>query len=64
MWCDYFNRNVAIAKICYNIDIQDYSSIHLYGNKSPQTRKGRFSGGISVYFKSYLNGRISIAEKH
>ena len=50
-------------KTCYNLDIRDYSSIHLYGNKSPHTRKGRFSGGISVYFKSYINGQISSAEK-
>ena len=34
----------------------------MYGNKSPNTNKGRFSGGITVYFKSEINNKVSIVE--
>jgi hypothetical protein len=36
----------------------------LFGNKSTNTRKGRFSDGISIYYKQYLKDKIKIIEKH
>ena len=47
----------------FNLNIQGYESEHLFGNKSVNTRKGRYSGGISIYFKSKLKGKIQIVEK-
>ena len=47
-----------------NLNIQGYSAEHLMGNKSHNTRKGRHSGGISIYYKSSLQGKIDIVEKH
>ena len=49
---------------CYNLNIQGYCVEHLYGNKSKNTRKGRYSGGISIYYKSNLYGKIEITQKH
>ena len=46
-----------------NLDIEGYSCDHIYGNKSRGTRKGRFSGGISVYYKNCYKDKIQIVEK-
>ena len=35
----------------------------MVGNKSPHTRRGRYSGGISIYYKKHLEDKISIVEK-
>ena len=45
-----------------NLDINKYKSFHLHGNKSPRTKKGRTSGGISVYYKKKLENYISVVE--
>lgn len=47
-----------------NLDIDGYESFHLFGHKSIKTKKGRQSGGISVYFRKELKNKISIAEKN
>ena len=49
-------------KISQNLEIQGYECFHLYGNKSFGVKKGRFSGGISVYFRSDLKPYIEILE--
>ena len=37
------------SKDQYNLEIQGFQSIHMFGNKSASARKGRLSGGdISV----------------
>ena len=46
-----------------NLDINGFESEHLFGNKSKNTKKGRFSGGISIYFKSCLSTHVKIVEK-
>jgi hypothetical protein len=46
-----------------NLDIPGYCSEHLFGNKSKNTNKGRFSGGISIYFKTFLKTHLKIVEK-
>ena len=45
-----------------NLDINNYKSFHLHGNKLPRTKKGRTSGGISVYYKNNLEHYISVVE--
>jgi exonuclease III len=47
-----------------NLDIQGFVSHHLYGNKTNNTRRGRYSGGLSVYYKEIFGNKISIVEKH
>ena len=47
----------------YNLNINGYEAFHLYGNKSPNVRKGRYSGGISVYYKLELKNKLQIEEK-
>jgi hypothetical protein len=46
-----------------NLNITGYNCDHLYGNKTSYTRKGRYSGGISIYFKDSLNNFVKIIEK-
>ena len=46
------------------LEIEGYLSDHIYGNKSPNTNRGRFSGGISVYYKLDLKNRIKIVNKN
>lgn len=46
-----------------NLDIQGYTCDHLYGNKSAGAKKGRYSGGISIYYKNCLKNKIKIVEK-
>ena len=48
----------------YNLDIKGFISNHIYGKKSIHARKGRFSGGVSVYFRSCLSDKIKILEKN
>ena len=47
----------------YNLNINGYEAFHLYGNKSPNVRKGRYSGGISVCYKLELKNKLQIEEK-
>jgi len=46
-----------------NLDIQGFHSEHLLGNNAINTRKGRYSGGLSLYYKQTLNNHIKIVEK-
>lgn len=48
----------------YHLDIKGFISSHTYGIKSVHARKGRFSGGISVYFRSFSSYKIKIIEKN
>ena len=36
-----------------NLDLQGYIGVHMYGNKSPYTNKGRYSGGLTLYFRHF-----------
>ena len=56
--------SLIILSILFNLNIQGYCVEHLFGNKAPNTTRGRYSGGISIYFKSKLNGKITIVDKH
>ena len=46
-----------------NLEIQGYKCEHIHGNKSAGVRKGRYSGGISIYYKNCFSGQIKIIEK-
>ena len=46
-----------------NLDIEGYLSTHISGNKSQRTRKGCYSGGISVYYKTDLKNYVTVLEK-
>ena len=41
-----------------------YLEINQQENKSTGTKKGRFSGGVSVYFRNKYKDKISIIEKN
>ena len=47
-----------------NLDINGYCAEHICGNKSKNTTRGRFSGGISFYFRSELKQYISVVESN
>ena len=47
-----------------NLEINGYSSEHVFGNKSPGCVKGRYSGGISLYVKDYLKDRVKVIDKN
>ena len=51
-------------KTHYNLDITGYRSYHLHVNKSPLSRKGRYSGGIRVYYKNSLHDKVQICKEH
>ena len=46
-----------------NLDLNGYISEHIPDNKSKNTTKGRFSGGISFYYKTKLRKHVKIVEK-
>ena len=46
-----------------NLDINGYTSTHIPGNKSQRARRGRYSGGISLYYKTDLKTHITVLEK-
>lgn len=54
----WLNKNDNI-----NCDIQGFECEHLYARKSLGVRKGRYSGGISLYYKSYLKQYIKVVEQ-
>ena len=45
-----------------NLDINGYCSEHISGNKSRNTTKGRYSGGISIYYKTELKQYVKVIE--
>ena len=47
----------------FAFNISGYTCEHLYAHKHVTQRKGRHSGGITVYYKDYLKGKVSVVEK-
>ena len=47
-----------------NLELNGYCSEHIPGNKSKNTKKGHFSGGISFYYKTELRKYVQIIEKN
>ena len=58
----FLNETWISDKTKTNLDINGYTSEHIPGNKSRHTRKGRFSGGISFYYKTKLRNHVKIVE--
>ena len=54
----WLNNNTSL-----NCDIQSYETEHLFATKSLGAKKGRYSGGITVYYKTCLKDYIKIVEK-
>ena len=59
-----FSETWTNFKTVVNLDINGYESVHIHGQKSPNVKKGRQSGGISVFFNYELKQYISIVEQN
>ena len=46
-----------------NLEIPGYQSEHIFGTKSKNTKRGRYSGGIAVYFRNDLKNFVKVIEK-
>ena len=44
----------------HSLDVEDYHSIKIDSNKNKQTKKGRSSGGMLIYFKHYLSNFLRV----
>lgn len=58
----FLNETWIAKKETLNLDIIGYKAYHIYGTKVKQNSRGRFSGGISVYFKTEFAKYVSIVE--
>ena len=47
----------------FDFNISGYTCEHLNAHKHVTQRKGRHSGGITVYYKDNLKGKVSVVEK-
>jgi hypothetical protein len=50
----FLNEAWISLKNTSNLKINDYCVEHIVGSKSSSIRKGRFSGGISFYYRSNI----------
>ena len=46
-----------------NGSINEFECEHLFARKSLGAKRGRYSGGISIYYKTYLKDHVKIVEK-
>ena len=60
----FFNETWLANKTLYNLDIEGYKCIHILGNKSSNAKKGRYSGGISLYYRDQFTDKIKIIEQN
>ena len=54
----WYNKNDP-----YDLSINGYECDHVFARKSQGAKSGRYSGGVSVYYKSYLKNYVSVVEK-
>ena len=47
----------------YDFGISDYKCAHVYARKSHGVKTSRFSGGVSVYYRSSLKQHTSVVNK-
>ena len=47
-----------------SLGIKGYECFHMYGNKTQNVKKGRYSGGLSIYYKQTLAKSVEIVETH
>ena len=50
------------SKHVANLELQDFKSYHIFGHKTRGDKKGRYSGGISVYYREVFKDQISVVE--
>ena len=43
-----------------NLDISGYQSDHIFGTKSKTAKRGRYSGGLSVYYKTEFKNKVKV----
>ena len=59
-----FMNETWVSKTDYtNFDINGYVCDFIPGNKTRRSRKGRYSGGISLYYRTCLENYITYIEK-
>ena len=46
-----------------NYDINGFECDHVFGSKSKGNSKGRYSGGVSLYYKPWLKKHLRVIEK-
>ena len=46
-----------------NLEIPGYQSEHIFGTKSKNTKRGRYSRGIAVYFRNDLKNFVKVIKK-
>ena len=59
----FLNETWISEKDQTDLNINGFNCEHIYGNKAQNTVKGRFSGGIAIYYKSYLSKYITVVYK-
>lgn len=57
-------NQIAFFKFLHSIVSNHYYCELIYGNKSNNSRRGCFSGGISFYYKCHLKKYVNVIEKH
>ena len=60
----FFTETWISKNTFFNFDVTDYSCVHLYGNKSRTTQRGRFSGGITLYYRESIGKSKKIVDQH
>ena len=53
-----------LSKNHQNAEINNFHRFHLPGNKKTNTKTGRYSGDLTVYYKHCLKGQVNIIETH
>ena len=46
-----------------NLEIRGFQCEHIFGTRSQNAKRGRYSGGIAVYFKKELQNNVQVIEK-
>lgn len=58
----FFTETWLSKSTCVNLDIKGYDCFHVYGNKTQNVKKGRYSGGLSIYYRQTLAKKVEIVE--
>lgn len=58
----FFNETWISKNNTLELDILGYKCVHVYGNKAHGVKKGRYSGGVAVYFRDSLTEKLNVVE--
>ena len=56
-------RHKTIYIHSFNLELNGFQSLHISCIKGNNSKKGRKSGGISMYYKTEYTGKIFVVEK-